>query len=415
MDEKFLKIKMFGSFSITAGGKSIVFKKYNGSRTSFLLQYLIQNSGKSITKEKLIDALYGDEDIDNPVKALQVLVTRLRKVLLDSGLSKQEYIYCSDGMYGWNANISCEIDTHEFETAVYQAKQPEQTYQRKLELYTCAIDLYDGDFLPNLAGNDWATVVSAYYSNLYLQCFERVWELVKENEDYQTMLKLCSKGMRVYPFEEALHIIYIRCLIAEGRVKDAFIAYNFATEMLLDDWNTTPSAELKALFSEISDKLKDERLPIKEIRDEIKEESEPRGAYYCTSMSFIDSYRFVSRMMERSGQSVYLMLCNLANKNGDLPKSDNRLSYAAQCLSDSIKKSLRRGDMYTRYNVTQFLVLLIGTNMENCDLISDRITANYRKLYNGKGIHLKCSVLPATELNFNGDTIKFNNDRSLWG
>lgn len=415
MDEKFLKIKMFGSFSITVDEKSVVFKKNNGSRTSFLLQYLIQNSGKSITKEKLIDVLYADEEIENPVKALQVLVTRLRKVLLDSGLPKQEYIYCSDGMYGWNTNIPCEIDTHEFETAVNEARQLGQTYERKLELYTRAIDLYDGDFLPNLAGNDWATVVSAYYSNLYLQCFERVWELLRENNDYQTMLKLCSKGMRVNPSEEVLHIIYIRCLIGEGRIKDAYISYNFATEMLLRDWNTVPSDELKALFSEISDKLKDERLPIKEIRDEIKEKSEQKGAYYCTSMSFIDSYRFVTRMMERSGQSVYLMLCTLTDKNGGLPKSDNRLSYAAQCLSDSIKKSLRRGDMYTRYRVTQFLVLLIGTNIENCALISERITANYRKLYNGRGIHLKCSVLPAAEFNFDGDMMNFKNNHSIWG
>jgi len=409
-----INIKMFGSFYITIGGKYIVFKKNNGSRTSFLLQYLIQNSGKSITKEKLIDVIYGDEEIENPVKALQVLVTRLRKILLDSGLPKQEYIYCSDGMYGWNTKIPCEIDTHEFEIAVNKARQQGQTYERKIELYTRAIELYDGDFLPNLTGNDWATVVSAYYSNLYLQCFEEVWVLLRGNNDYQTMLKLCSKGMRVTPSEEELHIIYIRCLLGEGRIKDALTAYNFAMEMLLDEWLTVPSAELEALFGEISDKLKDERLPIKEIRDEIKEKAEQEGAFYCTLMSFIDSYRFVARMMERSGQSVYLMLCTLTNKNGGLPKSDERLSYAAKCLSDSVKKSLRRGDMYTRYSVTQFLVLLIGTNMENCTLISERINANYRKLYNGRGIHLKCSVLPAAEFNFNGDKIKFIKNHSFW-
>lgn len=414
MEQQTLRISMFGGFSISAGDKTIIFKKSRNSKTMYLLQYLLLNYGSNVSIEKLADAIYGNEEIDNPVKTLQVLVTRLRKDLSESGLEDREYICFYNGGYEWNTRIPCEIDVLEFERAVQEAKQPGRDANSKIELYTRAIELYKGDFLPNNRLSDRLLVISAYYSNLYMQCFENVWKLLREKGDYKSMMALCSKGLAVNPGDENLHIINISCLIEENRLKEALTAYHTAEEILYNELCIEPSKELEDLYARIAGKLKDERLPINKIRDALSEKNEQSGAYYCPALSFADSFRFATRMAERSGQSLYLMLCNLADQNGAKPAPGERLAHAAQCLHEAIRASLRKGDMFTRYSATQFLVLLVGTNLENCTPISKRIASKYRALYNGRGINLKYSILPATQFKAEGKTITFSKSKYCW-
>ncbi|NLT15161.1 MAG: hypothetical protein GXY05_12545 [Clostridiales bacterium] len=120
------------------------------------------------------------------------------------------------------------------------------------------------------------------------------------------------------------------------------------------------------------------------------------------------------RVIERSGQSVFLMLIDLVDTKGNMPEQGKTLADAAACLSEAIRLSLRRGDLYTRYNASQYLVLLVGTAIENCTPISNRITSNYKKLFKGRGIHTKYSVLPAGDINFDDHPISFTSGRSLW-
>ncbi|NLA86312.1 MAG: hypothetical protein GX847_03305, partial [Clostridiales bacterium] len=252
MNEHLLQINMFGSFSIKNGSKTLMLTKNRESRKLHLLQYLIHNRGKDVPTEKLVDVIYEGEEIDNPVKALQVLITRLRKALIEAGLPVREYILFSGGMYSWNTQIPCRIDTYEFEKAIKQARLPGQTSERRIELYTSAVELYNGDFLPNLSGYSWAAVTSAYYSNLFLQAIDEAWEILSEKGDYEGMLKLCAKGTEVYPSEERLHIISISCFIKENRLKEAQAAYKAIVELLLNEWGVEPSAELQELYQIIA-------------------------------------------------------------------------------------------------------------------------------------------------------------------
>ena len=114
-----------------------------------------------------------------------------------------------------------------------------------------------------------------------------------------------------------------------------------------------------------------------DIKGGLQEKGEETGAYYCSLPSFIDGYRLIRRMIERNGQSVYLMLCTLTDGNGNPMESGSKLERMSGELKLAIKRSLRKGDSYTQYSVNQFLILLIGTNEENCSLVSDRITTNF--------------------------------------
>ena len=50
-----------------------------------------------------------------------------------------------------------------------------------------------------------------------------------------------------------------------------------------------------------------------------------------------------------------------------------KLDVMSMELHRAVKGSLRRGDSFSKYSPSQFLILLVGVNQENCDMIFRRI------------------------------------------
>ena len=51
----------------------------------------------------------------------------------------------------------------------------------------------------------------------------------------------------------------------------------------------------------------------------------------------------------------------------------DKLEVLSGELQNTIQQCLRKGDSFTKYSPSQFLILLVGTNKENCSMIFDRI------------------------------------------
>lgn len=88
-----------------------------------------------------------------------------------------------------------------------------------------------------------------------------------------------------------------------------------------------------------------------QIRRKMLWESPPLSrAYYCAYPSFVDIYHIIVRTMERSGRSVYLILCTVLD--------EKNLKKVSANLAEAIGETLRQGDTFTRYNMSQYLILL---------------------------------------------------------
>lgn len=159
----------------------------------------------------------------------------------------------------------------------------------------------------------------------------------------------------------------------------------------------------------MSDRIQQSVGALEEIKKGLREKEEQKGAYYCSFPSFIDIYHVIDRMMERSGISVYIMLCTLTDKNGEIRMGTDRNKEASEALRVAICNSLRRGDFYTRYNESQFLVMLSGTTLENCQVLSARIDRNFRKEFNG---HFRINYYMASVAELreekDGETLSFH-------
>lgn len=85
----------------------------------------------------------------------------------------------------------------------------------------------------------------------------------------------------------------------------------------------------------------------------------------------------VERMMERGGQSVYLMLCMVVDGKGNFLEDDEVLDELTGRLGDAILNSVRRSDAVSKYGRGEYLVLLVNTTREDCDIIQERINRRF--------------------------------------
>ena len=101
--------------------------------------------------------------------------------------------------------------------------------------------------------------------------------------------------------------------------------------------------------------------------------------YGMILQTFMEGYRYVRRVIERSGQSAYLLLCTMTDGKGVPLEKGERLGKVAEELEQAIRNSLRRGDMFTRYSDNQFLMLLLGIRQEDCAIVVERINGYFEK------------------------------------
>ena len=94
---------------------------------------------------------------------------------------------------------------------------------------------------------------------------------------------------------------------------------------------------------------------------------------------FVESYRYIKRVIRRSGQAAWLMLCTITDGKGYGLNDSDRLDTLVDELSEAIRVSARGGDMYARYSNNQFVCLLLDITQEDCVLVQARINENLSK------------------------------------
>ena len=108
-NKQIVKVKMFGKFSIEYKSKQLSYDDMRSEMVTKLLAYIVVNHSRVISVQELIDVLWVDDEIINPIGALKNLVYRLRNILKNK-LGNEQFILSSRGTYSWNPEYEIELD-----------------------------------------------------------------------------------------------------------------------------------------------------------------------------------------------------------------------------------------------------------------------------------------------------------------
>lgn len=373
-----LFIKTFGEFSISYKGNIVSDKDNRSKKIWTLLEYLITFSSKEIPVSQLIDLMWTEDSISNaPENALKTSLHRARAMLSKLDFDGDKLILHKRDTFKWNTSVPYELDAALFETYCKEATMPEKSADERLELYDKAFKLYTGDYLPNAADEDWAVPIITYYHTLYIKMVHEALELLMEKEMYESIINYCCAATAIDQYDEKIHYNMIYALYKAGKQQAAKEQYERVMNLFYDNFGINPSKELTDLYKEIIKEEKATESDLGIIQDDLREVEADRSAYLCDYSVFQHVYRIEARSTARSGASIFLLLMTI-----DTPEktsSQSLLTNAMSKMAKVIGGCLRSGDVFSRFSVNQYIIMLPTANYENGVMIGDRIMTAFAK------------------------------------
>ena len=388
MDE--LKIQMLGGFSLRLGKRELQDTDTRSKKVWVLLAYLIIHREQTVTQRTLIDLLWGDEpDSTNPENALRITMHRTRTLLeqLSPELGRG-MILRRRGGYQWNGGG--EVDSERFEALCRKTTEdPELRLRNLME----AISLYRGDYLPRQSGEVWVVSTAAYLHNLFVSAAQEAVELLIQQGRSHEAAGVCRRCLALEPCHEGFCRELMQLLAAAGDRRGAAEVYDRLSKRLFDDFGISPSEETRAVYRAAAYSPEDRVLSIDDVMGNLRESDAPSGALQCDFDYFRILCHALSRTMERSGGAAHVVLLDvISTAEREMPRQT--IDRVMGQLSQQIRLSLRRGDVFCQCSVSQFTVLLSRANFENCQMICDRILRNFRRAYPYVPIRIAYQIRP---------------------
>ncbi|MCR5273238.1 MAG: hypothetical protein K6E13_09710 [Lachnospiraceae bacterium] len=410
MPNHILKVQMFGGFRMTYGDEPISFERNTTTKTNQLLQILICAGDDGISREQLVRNLLGKENVSNPSNSLRITVFRLRK-LFEEKMPGINPVVIENRRYFFNPEVETDVDIFKFKRLVKLGDESVEAgkYDLACDDYSEALNLYKGEFVPELSSEEWAIVENISYKNEYVRVLKKLSELLSDKGEYERLYKYVTAAASFYPYDD-WQVSQMECLIHMNRGEEAIKIYDQTSNLLLNDLGVAPSEALVDKVKAIGNRFISKPGAIDEITEGIKEDTDEAGAYFSSYIGFLESYRFIRRVIERTGQSAFLVLITIVDGKGNPMQPGERLDSYLDEIMNATKKSLRKGDLYTQYSPNQLLLLLMEISKDDCDLVARRIKNNIESPNKRNGIRFEISTVADVEME--KDSFRFKNKNS---
>lgn len=388
-------IQMFGEFSITINGKTLTNLKGHTKRVWMLIQYLIAQRSVPVPLDRLLREIWDGRDCGDPENALKNLVYRARSILRDLSGDQSQFIIFLNGTYVWNNQYECNVDSERFLDYAEKACLEKARDEKRIRWYQKAIGLYQDGFLPKSAYSTWVILQSTRYMGLYLRCVVGLCGLLAQKNRFEEMIPVCEEALRLFPYEEPVHILLLQAYSNTGCEGKAFDHYDRAVKLFYQEFGVNLGGLFKPYVSRVSDSSRPQT-DLESIQSDLQEKTKAKGAFYCDYDMFKYLYRSQVRLMPRSGLSIFLILFTMSGKDGCVPNPEE-LRTASEKLKNAILTGMRRGDTVASCSATQYIALLQTVTSETAQGVVQRVMRKFRFDYRRDAVHVTTKITSVME------------------
>ena len=232
------RLSLLGPFSLAdANGHEIVIAS---KKNRLMLAMLALSRGKSLGREVLAGALWGDHTDEQAKNSLRQALAILRKELA----KREDEVFSSlDTMVSLNPQ-SVEIDTDEFKHALQ--KPDAENLQR-------VVGLWRGPFLADINPGEehldsWLAEQRQAFTTLYMRALDCLVPLASGHEQ----IELAQRLINVDNLREASHRRLMEAYLAQGERALALRHYEKTRKLLRDELGVEPSQETQELRDRIA-------------------------------------------------------------------------------------------------------------------------------------------------------------------
>ena len=238
-----MEVRFFGEFEALAGGVPVPVR---GAKQRTVLALLALHRGKPVSADRLIDALWGEEQVANPVNALQAQIGQLRRTLGAAA------IVTSDAGYALGIGPD-DVDAARFEQLVSKGRRLFDEGEMALASTALseALRLRRGEPLAEFAYAGFADGERAHLAELTLVAIETRVEADLALGRHSQLIGELEALCREHPLRERLWELLMLALYRAGRQAEALRAYSQARDRLVDELGIEPGPALRDLEARI--------------------------------------------------------------------------------------------------------------------------------------------------------------------
>ncbi len=234
-----VEIELLGRFAVRRDGREIAPGAFRGRLVRRLVRILAAHHEQVVTRDALIEALWGESRPADPDANLNALVNRARRALGDPAVLET----VPGGYVLRGADVI--VDAERFEEYVREARAALAAGDGKTA--SAAVDaaraLWPGNPLPEDAYADWAGPLRDHPDRMYQDALEAGAAATLTIGDPRRATDLGAEAVSRQPLREAGHLLLVRALAASGDHAAALAAYERLRRTLADELGIDPSRE----------------------------------------------------------------------------------------------------------------------------------------------------------------------------
>lgn len=384
-----------GKFQIAENDHLMTESSLRSEMLMKLVMYLVTHRLQPVSVQELSEALWEDDEIENPAGALKNLMYRLRTQLKEQ-FGNDSYIITGRGTYRWNPEIEISVDSEEFEKYSKKAIEQGISLKEKRKALEKAVKLYKGEFGAKCKNSYWMVTQATYYHSLYLSDIISLAEILIEAEEYKKLEAICGEALEYDITDENIHYFFVKALMHQNKLELASNHLDDAEHILQETLGIRNSKPLERIRKELLKVMKSDLLSIREVSTEAVTDEDYVGAFQCSFSVFKEIYKLESRRLNRFGLAEQVGMITIANTYTKQVEQFF-MKQAMDRLEKIVKGSLRSGDIFTRLNDIQIIMLLPTCTYEAANMVLHRICDEFTEVYPEKGIEFRIDLREVEE------------------
>jgi LuxR family transcriptional regulator, maltose regulon positive regulatory protein len=249
-----LYVQTLGRFSVWRGSEQLPDQIWQRATAMRLFQYLLAYRGQYIARERIVADLWPGLDEARADRDFKVALNALYQALEPGRAARAPSLFVARQQlsYGLNATAPLRLDVLEFEEGLLNASRNEALNPERAVLqYQQALQLYQGDYLPDAIYEDWASAERERLSTLYLSGATRLARLLLKAGQTVEMLIWCQRVLSMDACWEEAYRLLMRGHMANGNRPMAMRVYQQCEKALKQELGVEPMAETRRLYEKL--------------------------------------------------------------------------------------------------------------------------------------------------------------------
>lgn len=248
-----LFVRTLGAFTIWRGDQEVRDRDWRSSKARQLFQLLLTERGRTLPRDRILDALWPDMEPEPAANNLRVTINRLSKALEPDRPdgAPPAYLVQQGDTCGLNPASDLQVDAVDFAAAVEEGQLAAQRGQRQAAMAALkrAISFYGGPYLPDNMYEDWTVVERERLALLFNEAAMSLGGMLLEEGQSHDAIGLAWRVLEHDRAYEDAYRLLMRAHAALGERSTALRLYARCVSVLHEELGVEPLPETTALYN----------------------------------------------------------------------------------------------------------------------------------------------------------------------